>query len=48
MNTTTSGRLHYRSGLEVFAIVGGMLTSNELIISQYQAIGQDEFTITDP
>ncbi len=48
LNTTTSGRLHYRSGLEVFVIVGGVLTSNELIIAQYQAIGRDEFTITDP
>ena len=48
LNTTTSGRLHYRSGLEVFVIVGGVFTSNELIISQYQAIGRDEFTITYP
>lgn len=28
--------------------MGAMLTANELIISQYQTIGQDEFTISDP
>ena len=44
-NTATSGRLHFQELTGGFRYRGGMLTANELIISQFQTIGRDEFTI---